>query len=108
MAYSDDSFSVKREIPDEKEYAEIKTVFTIHNLQFQGIIPKEALGDLLNLDDRYFNMEELEFYGNINFMKGALVAADKITTVSPTYLKEIQTDYFGEKLNGVLLREMRI
>ena len=53
-------------------------------------------------------MEELEFYGNINFMKGALVAADKITTVSPTYLKEIQTDYFGEKLDGVLLREMRI
>ena len=49
-------------------------------------------------------MEELEFYGNINFMKGALVAADKITTVSPTYLKEIQTDYFGEKLNGVLVK----
>ena len=49
-------------------------------------------------------MDELEFYGNINFMKAALVAADKITTVSPTYLKEIQTDYFGEKLNGVLVK----
>ena len=97
-------FLLKKKYQMIKEYAEIKSVFTIHNLQFQGIMPKEALNDLLNLDDRYFNMEELEFYGNINFMKGALVAADKITTVSPTYLKEIQTDYFGEKLNGVLVK----
>ena len=97
-------FLLKKKYQMIKEYAEIKSVFTIHNLQFQGIMPKEALNDLLNLDGRYFNMEELEFYGNINFMKGALVAADKITTVSPTYLKEIQTDYFGEKLNGVLVK----
>jgi starch synthase len=97
-------FLLKEKYHMIKEYAEIKAVFTIHNLQFQGIMPKEALADLLNLDDRYFNMEQLEFYGNINFMKGALVAADKITTVSPTYLKEIQTDYFGEKLNGVLVK----
>ena len=97
-------FLLKKKYQMIKEYAEIKSVFTIHNLQFQGIMPKGALNDLLNLDDRYFNMEELEFYGNINFMKGALVAADKITTVSPTYLKEIQTDYFGEKLNGVLVK----
>jgi starch synthase len=97
-------FLLKKKYQMIKEYAEIKSVFTIHNLQFQGIMPKEALNDLLNLDDRYFNMEELEFYGNINFMKGALVAADKITTVSPTYLKEIQTDYFGEQLNGVLVK----
>ena len=97
-------FLLKKKYQMIKEYAEIKSVFTIHNLQFQGIMPKKSLNDLLNLDDRYFNMEELEFYGNINFMKGALVAADKITTVSPTYLKEIQTDYFGEKLNGVLVK----
>ena len=97
-------FLLKKKYQMIKEYAEIKSVFTIHNLQFQGILPKEALNDLLNLDDRYFNLEELEFYGNINFMKGALVAADKITTVSPTYLNEIQTDYFGEKLNGVLVK----
>ena len=43
--------------------------FTIHNLQFQGIMPKEALHDLFNLDDRYFHIDELEFYGNINYMK---------------------------------------
>jgi starch synthase len=97
-------FLLKKKYQMIHEYAAMKSVFTIHNLQFQGIMPKEVLHDLLNLEERYFNMEELEFYGNINFMKGGLVAADKITTVSPTYLKEIQTDYFGEKLNGVLVK----
>jgi starch synthase len=85
-----------------REYSQIKTVFTIHNLQFQGIMPRGALGDLLNLNDDYFTTDQLEFYGNINFMKAALIASDKITTVSPTYMKEIQTDYYGEKLNQLL------
>lgn len=83
-------------------YGLIRTVFTIHNLQFQGIFPKEVLRDLLGLDDRSFHPEHLEFFGNINFMKGALVAADKITTVSPSYKNEIQTPAFGEKLEGLL------
>lgn len=87
-----------------KEYASIKTVFTIHNLQFQGILPREAICDLFGLDEHCFNIDELEFYGNINFMKGALAAADQITTVSPTYMNEILTDYYGEKLNGMLLK----
>ncbi|WP_338449206.1 glycogen synthase GlgA [Niallia oryzisoli] len=95
-------FLLKRRYQSRDEYAQMKTIFTIHNLQFQGIMPKEALKDLFNLDDRYFHIDELEFYGNINFMKGALIAADKITTVSPTYMSEIQTDYYGEKLNGLL------
>ena len=47
----------------------IKTVFTIHNLQFQGIFPKDSLRELLDLDEQYFTYEYLEFYGNINFMK---------------------------------------
>lgn len=83
-------------------YERIQTVFTIHNLQFQGVMPKETLVDLLGLDDRHFHIDKLEFYGNINFMKGALVAADKITTVSPTYKDEIQTEYYGERLHGLL------
>jgi len=83
-------------------YEQIRTVFTIHNLQFQGIFPREILGDLLNLSDHYFTIEHLEFYGNVNFMKGALVAADIITTVSPTYKEEIQTEYYGERLDGLL------
>lgn len=83
-------------------YEQIRTMFTIHNLQFQGIFPREILGDLLNLSDRYFTTDHLEFYGNVSFMKGALVAADIITTVSPTYKEEIQTEYYGERLDGLL------
>jgi len=83
-------------------YRGIRTVFTIHNLQFQGIFPKEVMNDLLGLDDSYFTPDQLEYYGNINFMKAALISADKITTVSPTYREEIKTAYFGEGLDGVL------
>lgn len=85
-----------------REYSQIKTVFTIHNLQFQGIMPRGALGDMLNINDDHFTTDQLEFYGNVNFMKAALIASDKVTTVSPTYMNEIQTDYYGEKLNQLL------
>ncbi|WML40939.1 glycogen synthase GlgA [Neobacillus sp. OS1-2] len=97
-------FLLRTEYFKRKGYGQIRTVFTIHNLQFQGIFPKEVLGDLLGMDNHSFHTGQLEFFGNINFMKGALVAADKITTVSPTYKKEIQTPVYGEKLDG-LLRE---
>ncbi|MGJ7912935.1 glycogen synthase GlgA [Neobacillus sp. LXY-1] len=95
-------YLLRREYYRRKEYSQIKTVFTIHNLQFQGIFPKEALKDLLGLDEGAFHPAHLEFFGNINFMKGALVAADEITTVSPTYKNEIQTPEYGEKLDGLL------
>jgi starch synthase len=87
---------------NRKGYELIRTVYTIHNLQFQGIFPKEILGDLLGLNQQFFHPRHLEFYGNVNFMKGAIVAADKITTVSPTYKQEIMTPTFGEKLEGLL------
>ena len=61
----------------------------------------------MNLSDRYFTIEHLEFYGNVSFMKGALVAADIITTVSPTYKEEIQTEYYGERLDGLLRARQR-
>jgi starch synthase len=86
----------------KERYGLIKTVFTIHNLQFQGIFPKEILTELLGVEERYFQPEQLEFYGNMNFMKAGILAADKITTVSPTYRSEIQTSFFGEKLDGLL------
>jgi starch synthase len=95
-------FLLNEQYREQPGYEDIRTVFTIHNLQFQGIFPKEILGDLLGLEDRYFTAEQLEFNGNVSFMKAALIAADKITTVSPTYMEEIQTAYFGEKLDGVL------
>lgn len=95
-------YLLRVEYYQRKGYGQIRTVFTIHNLQFQGIFPKETLEDLLGLNCQSFQPQHLEFFGNVNFMKGALVAADKITTVSPTYKSEIQTPAFGEKLDGLL------
>jgi starch synthase len=78
-----------------------RTVFTIHNLAFQGQFGQPEW-HLLNLDSGFFTPQFLEFYGNINFLKGALVLADKITTVSPTYAQEIMTLEQGFGLEGVL------
>jgi starch synthase len=83
-------------------YKEMKTVFTIHNLQFQGIFSYQVMSELLGLDPQYFNAEQLEFFGNVNFMKGGIVASDIVTTVSPTYKEEIQFPYYGERLDGLL------
>lgn len=95
-------FLLRTEYHKRSGYGSIRSVFTIHNLQFQGIFPREVLDDLLQIDSSYFNKEQLEFYGMANYMKAALIAADRITTVSPTYKEEIQTEYFGEKLDGLL------
>jgi starch synthase len=95
-------FLLRTEYYKKPGYGLIRSVFTIHNLQFQGIFPREILGELLQIDSRYFNEDQLEFYGNANFMKAALISADHITTVSPTYKEEIQTAYYGEKLDGIL------
>lgn len=83
-------------------YQKMKTVFTIHNLKFQGIFPMETLGDLLGLDDSYRTDEGVEFFGNVNFMKAGIVHSDRLTTVSQSYAEEIKTDYYGENLSGIL------
>jgi starch synthase len=83
------------------ELATTRTVQTIHNLAYQGRF-WAADWHLLNLDARWFTSEFLEFYGEIDFLKGGLVFADAITTVSPRYAREIQTPEFGEGLDGVL------
>lgn len=95
-------YLLRKEYYKKTGYGQIKTVFTIHNLQFQGVFSKEVLRDLFDLDEESFHSGHLEFFGNVNFMKGALVAADTITTVSPTYRNEIQTVNYGEKLDGLL------
>ena len=86
----------------EPLYYPIKTVFTIHNLKYQGIFSKEVLGDIVGLGTEYFTQDALEFHGAVNFMKAGLIYADRITTVSPTYAQEIQNSYYGENLDGVL------
>ncbi|MFV2048155.1 glycogen synthase GlgA [Metabacillus sp. YM-086] len=94
------SYLLQKEYREKPFYEEIKTVFTIHNLQFQGVFPYSILHDLLNLGDEDF--KNLEFYGDISFMKAAIISSDFITTVSPTYKEEIQTAYYGERLDGLL------
>ncbi len=79
----------------------IKTIFTIHNLAYQGIFEKHTLGRL-GIDEKHFNFQDLEFYGNCNFMKAGIKYSDAITTVSPTYAKEILTPQFGCGLDGFL------
>jgi starch synthase len=83
-------------------YKKIKTLFTIHNLQYQGVFPKSVLSELLDLSELYFTQEGLEFYGQVSFLKAGLAFSDGLTTVSPTYASEIQSPYYGEKLEGFL------
>lgn len=92
---------LKEEYSELDFYKDIKVVFTIHNLQYQGIFEIHALNHL-NLSTKYFNEEKIEYYGKICFMKAGIVYADLITTVSKTYAKEIQTETYGYGLDGLL------
>jgi len=78
-----------------------RSILTIHNIGYQGLFPKEEFPKL-GLDWSLFGMEGLEFYGKVNILKGGMLFADIINTVSPTYSKEIQTKEFGFGLEGVL------
>lgn len=78
-----------------------RSVFTIHNLAYQGIFGKDQL-QALDLDWGLFNMDMLEFFDAINLMKCAITASDAVTTVSPTYAQEITTPAFGHQLDGHL------
>lgn len=93
---------LKTQYTAQADYARIRTVFSIHNLKFQGLFPWKDVAGRLGLDERYYTSEYLEFYGCASFMKGGLVFADRICTVSPTYAGEIKTPYYGEKLDGLL------
>jgi starch synthase len=77
------------------------TVFTIHNMAYQGLFPHSSFV-ALGLHDSLWSHDALEFHGQLSFIKGGLVYADRITTVSPTYAKEIQTPEFGYGLEGLL------
>ena len=83
-------------------FAPIKTIFTIHNLQYQGVFPIPQVQDILNLGDSLFTNDKLECYGCANYLKAGLVYADELTTVSPSYAEEIQTAYYGEHMDGLL------
>ena len=78
-----------------------RSIITIHNIAFQGRFGPQVL-DRLHLKTDWFHPEGLEFHGDLSFLKGALMYADRITTVSPTYAREILTPEFGMGLEGVL------
>ena len=82
------------------------TVMTIHNIAYQGVYDQSFLKDLW-LDPAWFHPEGLEFYGQINFLKAGLAFADRITTVSPTYAREIQLPGQGAALEGLLARRSK-
>jgi starch synthase len=88
-----------------RELADVRTVFTIHNIAYQGMFWHWDM-HLTGLDWRLFNHRQLEFYGHLNFLKAGIVFSNRITTVSPTYAREIQTPEYGAGLEGVL-RERR-
>jgi starch synthase len=80
-----------------------RTIFTIHNLAFQGLYPVEVLSQI-GLPEGCFSIDGLEFFGRVSFLKGGLNFADKLTTVSPSYAEEITSAGFGMGLEGVLAR----
>lgn len=83
-------------------YRYMRTVYTIHNIKFQGRWYVDAIRDVTGLDSSYFTIDKLESYGNANLLKGGIVYADHITTVSETYAKEIQSTEGGEGLDGLM------
>jgi starch synthase len=84
------------------EYRGISTVFTIHNLKYQGIFDKAVMGDIVDLGWEHFTLDGVEFYDQVSFMKAGIAYADRVTTVSPSYAEEIRHPYHGERLDGLL------
>ncbi len=79
----------------------VRTLFTIHNLGYQGLFPKAALADAA-LDAALFHPDAMEFFGRVSYIKGGIALADALSTVSPTYAREIQTPEYGFGLDGAL------
>ncbi len=83
-------------------YRGIKSVMTIHNLKFQGIWDIKTVKDIAGLSNYYFTSDKLGCYDDANLLKGGIVYADYVTTVSETYAEEIKTPFYGEKLDGLM------
>lgn len=90
-------------IPVYSRNSDVRTVFTIHNIQFQGQFGREVF-KVTGLPDSLYNVDALEFWGDWNCMKGGITFADAVTTVSPGYAREIMTREFGFALEGILTR----
>lgn len=93
---------MREHFKNKPRFNDIKIIYTVHNLKYQGIFSKDILGDLLGFSDDYFREDMLKYYDGVSFMKGGLNFSDKITTVSKSYAEEIKTSFYGEGLHGLL------
>ena len=87
-------------------YADMKSLMTIHNLHYQGVFGRDILWHV-GLNDDYFTGGDLEFFGNISYLKAGIVHADAVSTVSATYAHEIQTPGYGYGMDGLLHKRAR-
>jgi starch synthase len=92
---------LRTQYAEDPAFRDVGTVFTIHNIGYQGLFPPDTL-PLLTLPWDLFTIAKMEFFGQVNFLKGALIYSDFVTTVSKKYSQEIQTTEFGFGLEGVL------
>jgi len=83
-------------------YSDVKTVFTIHNIEYQGRFGKEILSDVFGLSDALYYQGILRYENDVNIMKGAIYEADHFTTVSPSYAQELHNPYFASGLHQVI------
>ncbi|WP_086314316.1 starch synthase [Enterococcus sp. 7F3_DIV0205] len=98
-------FLLKEKYQWIKMYRSIKTVLTIHNIEFQGAYSEDLLPDLFGMGFERFNDGAARFRDGINYLKAGIMYADQVNTVSPTYAKEIKTPEFGFGLDGILRLE---
>ena len=84
------------------QLCDTKSVFTIHNIEYQGRYGSQTLKDVFGLNDGYFNEHMLAYHGDVNLMKGAIYAADYVTTVSPTYAQELRLPFYAHGMDGVI------
>lgn len=96
---------LKLKLHGRDKLRDIRTLFTIHNIEYQGVFGRDIMEDVLGISINEFNNGFMEHNRAVNFMKSAIHCADKITTVSPTYAMEIQTPEHGFGLDGVLRYE---
>lgn len=93
---------LKTQFAADEFYAQMKAIITIHNLRFQGNYNIDKVKEMTGLPDYLFTDDKLEAYNDANYLKGGIVYSDAVTTVSETYTKEIQTPFYGERLDGLL------
>ncbi|MDD4957041.1 MAG: glycogen synthase GlgA [Candidatus Omnitrophica bacterium] len=94
-------FYLRTKLSIDNFYSGIKTLFTIHNMAYQGIFSRKVMSKI-DVPEEFFNMEGLEFYGMVNYMKAGIIFSDLISTVSHKYASEIMTPEFGAGLDGLL------